>query len=158
MQRTYWNNTLRAGYTWFGLVVTEYARAHAVIMSVYNSRAIWARSLWWFIAMCFRSLELRAFTFIYGRKIVHHDSIRHRVHLHDGTLSDDAQASSARDLQYDWSYWINLITTNASFGESTDSCCSKHIFRYIRTHVYFELYFDNAREYPWNYTSISIPL
>lgn len=83
---------------------------------------------------CFRWLELRAFTFIPGREIVHHHGVRHRVHLHSGAVPDDAQTFSARNLQYDWSRRVNLIAADASSGESTDARWSKQMSRWIRVY------------------------
>lgn len=74
--------------------------------------------------LCSRSLELRAFTFILGREAVYHHSVRHRLRLHGGAVSDDAQAFPARNLQHDRPHRVNLIAANASFGESIDTCCN----------------------------------
>lgn len=71
--------------------------------------------------LCSRSLELRAFTFIHGRKAVYHHGVRHRLRLYGGAVPDDAQTFAPRNLQHDRPRRVNLIAANASSGESTET-------------------------------------
>lgn len=49
---------------------------------------------------------------------MYYHGVRHGVHLHDGAVPDDVATFSARNLQHDRPCRINLITADASSGES----------------------------------------
>lgn len=107
-----------------GVVRLSRDRVVHVIMSVIMGRYAMARDPGDLSPLCSRSLELRAFTFIHGRKAVYHHGVRHRLRLHGGAVPDDAQAFLARNLQHDRPRRVNLIAANASSGESTNTCCN----------------------------------